>query len=254
MNTPQDSSGSQNPGRKTSRTAVYRHPAPGRRHACAWRRHAPWSEAAHGRLTGPHQVPHSAPTHHPHTTQRPARGGFRKPHAGGRGGGHGRMRAPVLPPRAVLAEIPEAERVNLPPPDEDTVRIIPLGGLEEVGRNMTLWWRLADDIVISTRIPIYKRRPRRASTTFCPTRNISRTAQDSILGLFITHGHLDHIGGIPYIMDRIGYPPIFTRDLTSLMIKKRQEEFPHPRNDWLHARGGNRWTGHVGICACNLSP
>ena len=48
-----------------------------------------------------------------------------------------------------------------------------------------------------------------------------------ILGLFITHGHLDHIGGIPYIMDRIGNPPIFTQHLTSLMIKKRHEEFPH---------------------------
>jgi ribonuclease J len=41
----------------------------------------------------------------------------------------------------------------------------------------------------------------------------------------ITHGHLDHIGGIPFIMERIGNPPIYTQYLTSLMIKKRQEEF-----------------------------
>ena len=44
--------------------------------------------------------------------------------------------------------------------------------------------------------------------------------------MIITHGHLDHIGGIPYIMYRIGNPPIYSRALTTIMIKKRQEEFP----------------------------
>ena len=47
-----------------------------------------------------------------------------------------------------------------------------------------------------------------------------------IRGLVITHGHLDHIGGIPFIMERIGNPPIYTQYLTSLMVLKRQEEFP----------------------------
>ncbi|TSC61805.1 MAG: ribonuclease J [Parcubacteria group bacterium Athens0416_74] len=49
--------------------------------------------------------------------------------------------------------------------------------------------------------------------------------RDKIRGLLISHGHLDHIGGIPYIMDRIGNPPIYTRRLTGKMIQKRQEEF-----------------------------
>ena len=51
--------------------------------------------------------------------------------------------------------------------------------------------------------------------------------KDKIRGVIITHGHLDHIGGIPYIMDRIGNPPMYTRALSSIMIKKRQDEFPH---------------------------
>ncbi len=49
--------------------------------------------------------------------------------------------------------------------------------------------------------------------------------RDKIRGMFISHGHLDHIGGIPYVLDRIGNPTIYTRRLTGKMIAKRQEEF-----------------------------
>jgi len=51
--------------------------------------------------------------------------------------------------------------------------------------------------------------------------------KEKIRGLFITHGHLDHIGAIPYIIDQIGNPPIYTRQFGALMIQKRQEEYPH---------------------------
>lgn len=50
--------------------------------------------------------------------------------------------------------------------------------------------------------------------------------QDRIRGVFITHGHLDHIGGIPFLMNRFGNPPIYTQNLSAVMIKKRQEEYP----------------------------
>ena len=50
--------------------------------------------------------------------------------------------------------------------------------------------------------------------------------KEKIKAVFITHGHLDHIGGIPYLMNRIGNPPLYSRSLTTIMIQKRQEEFP----------------------------
>jgi ribonuclease J len=51
--------------------------------------------------------------------------------------------------------------------------------------------------------------------------------KDKIRALFITHGHLDHIGAIPFIIERIGTPKIYTRQFGAIMIERRQEEFPH---------------------------
>ncbi len=47
-----------------------------------------------------------------------------------------------------------------------------------------------------------------------------------VKGVIITHGHLDHIGGIPFALPRFGTPPLYTQLLTATMIKKRQEEYP----------------------------
>ena len=49
---------------------------------------------------------------------------------------------------------------------------------------------------------------------------------DRVKGVIITHGHLDHIGGIPFTLPRFGNPPIYTRRATSIMIQRRQEEYP----------------------------
>ncbi|OHA18346.1 MAG: hypothetical protein A2664_02550 [Candidatus Taylorbacteria bacterium RIFCSPHIGHO2_01_FULL_46_22b] len=51
--------------------------------------------------------------------------------------------------------------------------------------------------------------------------------KNRVRALIVTHGHLDHTGAIPYIMEKIGNPPLYSRMLTTVMIRKRQEEFPH---------------------------
>ena len=60
-----------------------------------------------------------------------------------------------------------------------------------------------------------------------PSINYLKGKTHNIVGLIITHGHYDHIGALPYVIDRLGNPQIFTSKLTKGMILKRQEEFPN---------------------------
>jgi len=111
------------------------------------------------------------------------------------------------------------------PEIKDGVRIIPLGGVEEVGRNMTVV-ETDDDIVIVDAGFQFVSEEAPGVDYILPNTRYLEERKDKIRALLITHGHLDHIGGIPFIIDRIGNPPIYTGELTSIMIKKRAEEFP----------------------------
>lgn len=108
----------------------------------------------------------------------------------------------------------------------DTIRIIPLGGVEEIGRNMTAI-EYGDDIVIIDIGFQFKDENTPGIDYILPNTKYLEERQNKIRAVLITHGHLDHIGGIPYIMPRIGNPPLYTRLLTSILIQKRQEEFQH---------------------------
>ncbi len=111
------------------------------------------------------------------------------------------------------------------PPVGDNIRIIPLGGVEEVGKNMTLIEYKNDIIVIDIGFQ-FKDEQTPGIDYILPNTKYLEERKDRVRAVIITHGHLDHIGGIPYVMPRIGNPPLYTRSLTSVMIKKRQEEFP----------------------------
>lgn len=121
----------------------------------------------------------------------------------------------------------------VPPLEAGNIRIIPLGGVEEIGRNMTAV-EYGDDILIIDCGFQFREDDTPGIDYILPNTRYLEERRDKIRGLFITHGHLDHIGGIPYVIDRIGYPPLYTRLLTSIMIKKRQEEFPNLKPLTIH--------------------
>ena len=108
----------------------------------------------------------------------------------------------------------------------DSIRIIPLGGVEQIGQNMSMV-EFGNDIIVIDAGFQFKEDDTPGIDFILPNTKYLEERKGKIRALIITHGHLDHIGGIPYIMERIGNPPVYTRALTSMMIKKRQEEFPH---------------------------
>lgn len=120
---------------------------------------------------------------------------------------------------------PTTETLSLPPVGEN-IRIIPLGGVEEIGKNMTAI-EIGDDIIVIDAGFQFRDEDTPGVDYILPNTKYLEERKEKIRGVIITHGHLDHIGGIPYIMYRIGNPPLYSRALTTIMIKKRQEEFPH---------------------------
>ncbi len=112
--------------------------------------------------------------------------------------------------------------------DEDTVRVIPIAGVEEIGRNMTLVETKDDLIIFDIGFQFVSPESNAPGINYIlPNTQYVEERKHKLRALVVTHAHLDHIGGIPYVMERIGNPPIYTQYLTSLMIQKRQEEFPH---------------------------
>ncbi len=108
--------------------------------------------------------------------------------------------------------------------NSNSLKIIPLGGLEEVGRNMTLL-EYGNDIMIVDMGLQFPEEDMPGIDYIIPNISYLTDKINKIRGAVITHGHYDHIGAIPHIMKRIGNPRLFTGKLTARLIKRRNEEF-----------------------------
>jgi len=129
-------------------------------------------------------------------------------------------------PRSFGEKNQSKESGKIPPPEKGVVRIIPLGGVEEIGKNMTAI-EIGDDIVVIDAGMHFSNELTPGVDYVIPNTTYLEERKDKIRALIITHGHLDHIGGVPLVLSRIGNPPVYSRNLSMLMMKKRQAEFPH---------------------------
>jgi len=129
------------------------------------------------------------------------------------------------PHHAPRPSAPVASR-PVPKLKEGDIRIVTLGGVEEIGKNMTAV-EIGNDIIIIDIGLAFPTEETPGVDYIIPDTTYLENNKERVRGVIITHGHLDHTGGIPFVMQRIGNPPLYTRNLTALFIKKRMEEFPH---------------------------
>lgn len=108
--------------------------------------------------------------------------------------------------------------------DQNKLRIMALGGLEEVGRNMTVMEYGKDIIIIDMGLQ-FPEEHMPGIDYIIPDISYLKDKKDHIKGVIITHGHYDHIGAVSHLVPELGSPTIYTAPLTAGLIKKRHEEY-----------------------------
>ncbi|MEK7519351.1 MAG: ribonuclease J [Patescibacteria group bacterium] len=122
------------------------------------------------------------------------------------------------------------------------LRIIPFGGLGEVGRNMMLL-EYGKAILVMDMGLRFPEEDMPGVDFIIPNIDYLKDKQANVLGIIFTHGHYDHIGAVPYLMHRFPFQkyPMFASGLTKAIILKRQGDFSlQPKLDIQRVQGGSK--------------
>ncbi|KKQ21325.1 MAG: hypothetical protein US36_C0022G0009 [Candidatus Wolfebacteria bacterium GW2011_GWC1_37_10] len=122
--------------------------------------------------------------------------------------------------------------------EKGAVRFAALGGLGEIGRNM-MFFEYEDEIIIIDAGLQFPEETTPGIDFIIPNVSYLGGKKKNVKALVITHGHYDHIGAIPYIMEQIGNPTIYATSITKEIVARRQEEFPNaPKLDFEMIKAG----------------
>jgi ribonuclease J len=108
---------------------------------------------------------------------------------------------------------------------DNSLKVIALGGLGEIGKNMYML-EYKDDIIIIDAGIKFPEENMPGIDFLIPNTKYLEEKKQNIRGLILTHGHMDHIGAVPYLQQKLGNPDIYTANLTRGIVMKRHMEFP----------------------------
>lgn len=106
--------------------------------------------------------------------------------------------------------------------EKPKVRMIPLGGVDEIGKNMTVF-EYGDDIIVVDCGLIFPQEDMLGIDLVIPDITYLTKNRERVRAFFITHGHEDHIGAIPYILQEVPAPVYGTR-LTMALVENKLKE------------------------------
>ncbi len=112
--------------------------------------------------------------------------------------------------------------VSLPPVEQEKVRISFLGGMNEIGKNMTLYEYKNDMFIVDCGLA-FPTAELPGVDLVIPDFTYAINNQDRIRGIIVTHGHEDHIGGLAYLLKKVNIP-VYATKLTIGLIKGKLEE------------------------------
>lgn len=172
-------------------------------------------------------LPHVAPTESgAPVTRNEKRGSF---HAKRMNNRNDRRKRGFDQPRVRDTERPAGARRNdtIPPLKDGDVRVIAIGGVEKVGSiNMTAIEYKNQIIVVDAGFQ-FSDENTPGIDFMIPNTQYLEERKHMIKALVVTHGHLDHIGGLSLVIESLGNPPLYTMEFGALLIKKRHEEYPN---------------------------
>ena len=129
---------------------------------------------------------------------------------------------------------------------QNKVQIIPLGGLGEIGKNMTVF-RYGDDIILIDAGLMFPEDDMLGIDLVIPDISYLLENKDKVRAIFLTHGHEDHIGALPYVLKQLEVP-VYGTALTLGILQGRLRENGVSDENLITIKPGDR----IGAGAFNL--
>lgn len=142
-------------------------------------------------------------------------------HRNSRGGHYRPARRPRIATRVLT---PDQMKPMKQSSGHGRLRIIPLGGQQEVGRNMTVF-EYGNDIVILDMGLQFPEEDMPGIDYIIPNISYLKGKEKNVRAVVLSHGHMDHIGAAPILLEKLGYPLVIARPLTLAMLKHKQEDY-----------------------------